>query len=119
MKQCIEYWECILKCLSKPIPQQSPILLEGFWSTSNWKVNHVRFSIPYVPILDDMEDLVILSYYGPKSMKLSLSTTTYIFKKDLHEQDFILTCPFEIEVYLVWMGRAHNDVVKDVNDEHY
>ncbi len=27
----IEYWECIFKCLSKPLPKQSHILLEGFW----------------------------------------------------------------------------------------
>jgi hypothetical protein len=27
----IEYWECILKCLSKPLPKQSHILLEDFW----------------------------------------------------------------------------------------
>jgi hypothetical protein len=80
------------------------MLLKGFWLTSNWKINHVRFSIPYVPILDDMEDLIIPSYYGPKNMKLSLSTTTYISFKDLHERDFILACPFEIEVYPIFMG---------------
>ncbi len=37
----IEYWEGILKCLLKPLPKQSPILLEGLWPSSNWKVNHV------------------------------------------------------------------------------
>ncbi len=119
MKPYIEYWEGILKSLSKPILQQSLVLLKGFWPTNNWKVNHVKFSIPSVPILDDMEDLVIPSYYGPKNMKSSLSTTTYISFKDLHEKDFILACPSEIEVYPVWMGRAHNDLVKDANDERY
>jgi hypothetical protein len=70
MKPYVEYWEGILKCLLKPIPQQSLTLLEGFWLTSNWKVDHVRFFIPFVPIFDDMEDLVIPLYYGPKNMKL-------------------------------------------------
>jgi hypothetical protein len=37
----IESWEGILKCLLKPLPKQSPILLEGLWPSSNWKVNHV------------------------------------------------------------------------------
>jgi hypothetical protein len=31
MGPCIEYWEGILKCLLKPLPKQSHILLEGFW----------------------------------------------------------------------------------------
>jgi hypothetical protein len=32
---------------------------------------------------------------------------------------FLLTRPFGPKMYLVWMGKAHSDVVKDVNDEHY
>jgi len=119
MKPYVEYWEGILKCLLKPIPQQSFTLLEGFWLTSNWKFDHVRFFIPFVPIFDDMEDLVIPLYYGPKNMKLSLSTTTYNPFKDLHERDYLLACPSKPKVYLVWMGRTHSDVVKDANDEHY
>ncbi len=118
MKSYLEYWEGILKCLLKPIPQQSLILLKGFWLISNWKVNHVRFFIPSIPIFDDMEDLIIPLYYGPKNMKLSLSTTYNPFN-DLHERDFLLACPSKPKVHLVWMGRAHSDVVKDANDEHY
>jgi len=106
--------------LSKPISQQSFILLEGFWPTNNWKVNHVRFSIPSVPIFDDMEDPTIPPYCGPKNMKPSLSIVTYIPFSDLHEGDFlILACPLELEMYIVWMGRVYTNVVKDVNDEHY
>jgi hypothetical protein len=49
----IEYKEGILEThLSKPIPKQSPILLEGFEPFSKWKVNHVQiFSTP--PIFED------------------------------------------------------------------
>jgi hypothetical protein len=116
MKPYVEYWEGILKCLLKPIPQQSLILLKGFWLISNWKVNHVRFFIPSIPIFDDMEDLVIPLYYGPKNMKPSLSTTTYNPFKDLHERDFLFACPSKPKVHLVWMGRVHSDVVKDANN---
>jgi hypothetical protein len=95
-------------------------LLEGFGPTTNWKVNHVRFLIPSTPIFDAIEDLIIPLYCGPKNMKLSLNAITYIpFTKDLHEGDFLLAHPSKPKVYLVWMGRVHNDVVKDVNDEHY
>jgi len=52
-------------------------------------------------------------------MKPSLSIATYTPLKDLHEGDFFLACPFELEMHPVWMGRMHIDVVKDVNDEHY
>ncbi len=79
----------------------------------------MRFSIPFFPLLDDVEDPAILLYCGFKHMKLSLSTTTYNPFKDLHEGDFLLACPCELEVYLVWMGKTHSDVVKDGNDEHY
>jgi hypothetical protein len=34
-------------------------LLEGFWQITNWKVDHMRFSIPSDPIFDDIEDLVV------------------------------------------------------------
>jgi len=108
-----------LECLSKPISQQSPILLEGFWPTNNWKVNHVKFCIPSVPIFDDMEDSTIPPYCGPKNMKPSLRITTYIPFEDLHEGDFLFTRPFELEMYPVWMAKVYTGVVKDVNDEHY
>ncbi len=52
-------------------------------------------------------------------MKPSLSTSSYTPFRDLHEGDFLLAHPSEFEMYLVRMGRAHSDVVKDVNDEHY
>jgi hypothetical protein len=74
MEPYTKYWEAILECLSNLIPQQSHVLLEGFWPTSIWKINHVKFFSPFVPILNDMEDLVILPYCWPKNMKPSLST---------------------------------------------
>jgi hypothetical protein len=52
-------------------------------------------------------------------MKPSLSTTIYTSFKDLHEKDFILAHPSKTEVYPILMGRTHNGVVKDVNNEHY
>jgi hypothetical protein len=78
-----------------------------------------RFFISYVLIFYDIKDLLIPLYYGPKNMKSSLSTTTYNPFKDLHERDFLLTCPSKPKVYLVWMGIVHSDVVNDANDEHY
>ncbi len=79
----------------------------------------MRFFIPFVPILDDMKDPTIPLYCGSKHMKSSLSTTTYTPFRDLHEGGLLLARPCELEMYLVWMGKAHSDVVKDGNDEHY
>jgi hypothetical protein len=42
-------------------------IIRGLLATSNWKVNHVRFSIPSIPILHDMEYLVIPLYCGLKT----------------------------------------------------
>jgi hypothetical protein len=61
----------------------------------------VRFSIPLVPIFDDMEDRTIPPYCGPKFMKPSLSITTYTPFRDLHEWGSRLACPVELEMYLV------------------
>jgi hypothetical protein len=105
--------------LLKPIPLQNPILLKGFWPTSNWKINHVRFSIPFVPIFDDIENPVILPYCGPKNMKVSLSTTTNTPFRDLHEKDFFLAHPSKPKMCPIWMGRTRRDVVKDANAKHY
>ncbi len=79
----------------------------------------MKFSIPSVPIFDDMEDPTMLPYCGPKNMKPSLNITTYTPFRDLHEGGFLLACPSELEMYLVWMEKVHTDVVKDVNNEHY
>jgi hypothetical protein len=40
-------------------------------------------------------------------------------KNNSHCTIDFLACPCELEVYPIWMGRAHSDVVKDGNDEHY
>ncbi len=94
-------------------------MLEGFWPSSNWKVNHLQFSFPIPAILANQEDPIIPLYCGIKNMKPFLSTTTYTPFRNLHEFFFILAHPFDPKVYLVWMGRAHNDVLKDGNDNHY
>ncbi len=78
-------------------------LLEGFWPSSNLKVNHLQFSLPIPPILVNQEDPIIPLYCGIKNMKPSLSTTTYTPFRNIHEKDFILAHPFDPKVYLVWM----------------
>jgi len=43
-----------------------PVLLEGFWPSSNWRANHVQASIP-TGVDDDPEDLVVPPHCGPKN----------------------------------------------------
>jgi hypothetical protein len=52
-------------------------------------------------------------------MKPSLSTIAYTSFRDLHKRDVILAHPFDLEVYPIWVGKMHSEVVKDGNDEHY
>jgi hypothetical protein len=42
------------------------MLLEGFWPSSNWRVNHVQASIP-TDVDDDPEDPIVLPYCGSKN----------------------------------------------------
>ncbi len=43
----------------------------------------------------------------------------FLDKKNYHCTIDFLACPCELEVYPIWMGITHSDVVKDGNDEHY
>jgi len=85
----VKYWESILELLSRHIPHQSSILLEGFWLSNNWKINYECASIRTVVDVDP-KDLVILPYYEPKSLHLSLSTPTYTPFCDLFARNFVL-----------------------------
>jgi hypothetical protein len=51
-------------------------------------------------------------------MKSSLNTIAYTPFRALYKRDYFLAHPYDCEVYLVWMGISHGDVVKDGNDEH-
>jgi hypothetical protein len=94
--------------------------MEGFGPSSNWKVDHVQLIFPIPHIFENREDPIILPYIcGPENMKPSLMKTTYIPYEDMNEGDFIFARPFDPTVYLVWMGRAYNNVVKDGNDKRY
>ncbi len=118
MGSYVKYWENILELLLKPIPWQSSILLEGFWPSNNWRANYEHASIP--TIIDfDLEDPIIFPYCDPRSMCPSLNITTYTPLCDLFVGNFVLLWPTNPIVYLVWMGRAESDVVRDQENENY
>ncbi len=70
MDPYVKYWENILELLSRPIPWQSSILLEGFWPFNNWRANYEHASILIIVDVDH-ENLVIPPYYWPRSMNPS------------------------------------------------
>jgi hypothetical protein len=92
--------------------------LESFWPSSNWRVNYERASIPIV-VGVDLEDLVIPPYCGVKNMCPSSKIVAYMPFHDLFVGNFVLVWPIDPTVYLVWMGRAESDVVKDQKNENY
>jgi hypothetical protein len=58
-------------------------------------------------------------FYGPENMKPTMKTTYYTPFKNLHNGDFVLARPLDLEVYLVLLGRTNSDVVKGEGNEHY
>ncbi len=118
MKPYIDYWEAILEMLANPFPQQSPMLLEGFWPTNNWRVNHLQFAEPKLTILANKENIMLQPFYGSKNMKPIMKMAPYTPFINLHNGDFVLAWPSDLEVYLVWLGRTNSDVVKDEGNEH-
>jgi hypothetical protein len=65
----VKYLESILELLSRPIPQQSSILLESFWSFSNWRGNYQHTSI-HTSVGVDLEYRVIFPYCGLEACDL-------------------------------------------------
>ncbi len=114
----VKYWESILELLSKPIPRQSFVLLEGFWPSSNWRANYEHASIRIIVDVD-LEDLVILPYYGPRILRPSLNIATYTHFCDLFISRFVLVRPLDPIVYHVWMGRAKSDVIIYQENENH
>ncbi len=45
MKPYVEYWKDILLHLSKSLPCQSAIFLEGLWPLNNWKSDYSKVSL--------------------------------------------------------------------------
>jgi len=104
-----------LELLSKPIPQHSFVPLEGFWPSSNWRVNYECASIRTIVDVDP-KDPIILPYYGPRNMCPFLSIVAYVSIHDLFVGNFVLMWPLDP---IVWMGRAESDVIRDQNNENY
>jgi hypothetical protein len=104
MKPYNNYWEAILEMLASPLPQESLVLLEGFWPTKNWMVNHSQLVEPSSLVSTNKEDTMLEPLCGPKNMKPTMKTTSYTPFIDLHNGDFVLTRPLNPKVYLVWLG---------------
>ncbi len=116
MSLYVDYWEDILLHLSKPLLTQRSILLEGFWPSSNYKLDYARTKLPSTKLVVDSEDPIIHPYCGPKSLKLVF---TYISFKDLNNGDFVLVRPHDPLLVTVWMGRTQSDVVKVDQNEFF
>ncbi len=58
MKPYMEYWDDILLHLSRLLPPQSAIPLEGFWPLNNWRSNYARVLLSIVMDFVDVEDPV-------------------------------------------------------------
>jgi hypothetical protein len=77
------------------------VLLEGFWSSSNWRANYERASICTIVDFEDPENLVIPPYCGPRSMHCSLNTIAYTPFHNLFVGNFVLVWPLNPTIYLV------------------
>jgi hypothetical protein len=66
--------------------------------------------------VDDVEDLIMHPYCGPKNLKPSLACTSF---KDLNNGDFVLVRPHDPLLVPMWIGRTQCDVVKDEQNENF
>jgi hypothetical protein len=56
MKSYVEYWEDILLHLSRSLPFQSIIFLEGFWPSNSWRFNYANVSLSIMMDVVDPEN---------------------------------------------------------------
>ncbi len=75
MSLYVDYWEDVLLHLSKPLPMQRSIPLEGFWPSNNWNLDYAKVELPSTRPIIDSKDLVNHLYCGPKNLKLTLAYT--------------------------------------------
>ncbi len=64
----------------------------------------------------DLKDPIIHLYYGPKNLKLAPAYTSF---RNLNNEDFVLSRLHHPPLVHVCMGRTHNDVVKDDQNEFF
>jgi hypothetical protein len=100
MNPYVDYWEDILLHLSKPLLAQGCIILEGFWPSSNWKLNYAKVEFPSTTSIIP-KDPIIHPYYGPNNLK---SILAYTLCRDLNNGDFIFMRPHDPLLVLVWLG---------------
>ncbi len=110
------HWKDILLHLSKPLPTQGSILLEGFWPWNNWKLNYARIKLPSTTLVIDSKDPIIHPYCGPKNFKLALTYTPF---KDLNNGDFAFVRLYDPLLVPIWLGRTQSYVVKDDQNEFF
>jgi hypothetical protein len=64
----VAYGENILELLLNLLPHQNSTLLEGFWSSNNWRSNHMWSAISTI-VDADLKDSIIAPYCDPKNMR--------------------------------------------------
>jgi hypothetical protein len=114
----VAYGENILELLLNLLPHQNSTLLEGFWSSNNWRSNHMWSAISTI-VDADLKDSIIAPYCDPKNMRPSLKTTVDTPFWDSILDNFVLVKPTNLELYHVWMGRVESEVVKDKQFENF
>ena len=89
--------------------------MEGFWPTHNW--NNVR-PIPLSKGGEDitLEDDKVEPYCGPLNERPKEAFNPW---QDIIEGSWVLLCASNLDIYLVWMGKALTLVCKDVGSESY
>ncbi len=99
----VEYWEDILLHLSKSLPPQNSIIVEGFYPSKHWRFNYTRGLLPSTMEVIDLEDLIMCSYYGHRNLRPFLAYTIF---KDINNGDFVIMKPHDPILAHVWMGRT-------------
>jgi hypothetical protein len=67
-------------------------------------------------LIVDSKNSIICPYCGPKNLKPNLTCTLF---RDINNGDFFLVRLHDLLLVLVWLGKTHNDVVKDDPNEFF
>jgi hypothetical protein len=100
MNPYVDYWEDVLLHLSKPLPAQRFISLEGFWPSSNWKLNYAKVKLLSTKLVVDSKDPIIHPYCGPKNLRPFFTYTPF---RRFNNGDFGLVRPHDPLLVPVWM----------------
>jgi hypothetical protein len=111
------YWIHVLEELQQPLLPTPSELVEGFWPDHDWRV--LLVASPHLPTNAQdvtLEDKEPEAYCGPANMRPVVPFNQW---RQIQQNWWVLLRRAELDICLLWLGRATSGVCRDKGDANY